>query len=930
MHHLNHLALMALAALICVSTAYAATYMLRAALFGDGKRRKGRLLGAAVTAGGGIWATHFVAMLGHDGPEEIYYLPAETLASLGIGLVGFALAFSMNLKSERPDRSVLSGVLCGLATTGLHYMGVSAASFGGYVDWNMGLVALSIVLGPILAAAAMPAICGKAGKRAYLLGSPLLAASVLALHFTAMEAMTFVVNDAIAPAHFSLPPLALGLVIGVGSLLLISWALSLSFSTRTFEVMLGRRSREFSVLVQGLKDTAVYMLDADGHVLTWNEGARRLKGYEPEEILGKHFEAFYPADDREAGVPDAALARARATGIFRARGERMRKDGTSFWADVSIEPVHDEGKLLGFAKITRDVTTQVEAEERQKQVRADLQAATGNMVQGLVLFDPTGVVKLCNARFAEIFGAPADTVTTGLDETGLLNATLGRRLADNGLSSEGAFARRLFDQLSNGKDRNGFVQVEIDDDLSIAVSERHLPDGGRVLTVEDVTERQKAAERLEFMASHDALTGLPNREAFRRLVETECAIGARGDGSTFAVAIVDLDRFKEVNDGYGHAVGDALLQSASDRLSRAVAGNGIAARLGGDEFAVFARIDDTETACTELARKLAVAVNFPVILHNRAINSAGSVGIALAGEDGSDCKTLLTAADLAMYRAKATPGQSWCRYEREMDRQSEERRALQAALRHALDLNEFHIAYQPQCSVDSGKVVGYEALLRWNSATLGKVSPEKFIKPAEENGLIFPIGEWVLRTACKEAAQWKEPHKVAVNISPLQLVQPDLHQLVAEALAQSGLPADRLEVEITESAIISDKLRALHNLRQIKALGVTVAIDDFGTGYSSLDTLNSFEFDKIKIDRTFLMDAKRNPGSRAIIKAVLALGRSLDLPVLAEGVETEEDLALLREERCWEAQGFYFGMPAVMSDQIPQDRDDNARKASAA
>ncbi|GGD64814.1 bifunctional diguanylate cyclase/phosphodiesterase [Croceicoccus mobilis] len=914
MNGISHFALTALAGVICICTAFVATFMLRTALKGDDKKRHGQMLAAAITAGGGIWATHFVAMLGHHGPDQLTYLPVQTLFSLGIGLGGYAFAFGMN-SGNGLRGNVVSGMLCGLATSGLHFVGVAASSFNGHVEWDYGLIALSIVAGTLIAGCAIPVIIRLERRRAYLLGAPLLALSVIVIHFTAMEAMEFVITGGMPARQFTLPPLELGVLIGVGSLVLIGWALSLSLSMHIFELVLGRRSREFSVLVQGVKDTAVYMLDAEGNVLTWNEGARQLKGYEREEIVGRPFANFYPAEDRRAGVPQAALAQALSTGIFKARGQRIRKDGSSFWADVSIEPVYGDGRFMGFAKITRDITSQVEAEQHQRQIRADLQAATGNMVQGLVLFDSGGRVKLSNDRFPQIFGQSVDSVKIGMDNRELTEVTLIQRLVDHGVPRDGAAARRLIDQIENGKDRNGFVQVEIDEDLSIAISERLLSDGGRVLTIEDVTERQKAAERLEFMASHDALTGLPNREAFRRLVEAECAMGQMENGG-FAVAIVDLDRFKEVNDSYGHAVGDALLQTVSDRLSRAVARQGVAARLGGDEFAVFARLEGGEDAIGELAERLANAVNFAAILHNRAINSAGSVGIALAGEDGQEWKALLTSADLAMYRAKASPGLNWCRYESEMDRQSEERRALQAALRDALDRDEFHIAYQPQCSVDSGEIVGYEALLRWNSAVLGEVSPEKFIKPAEESGLIFPIGEWVLRTACKEAARWKEPHKVAINISPLQLVQPELFSLVTEALADSGLSPDRLEVEITESAIISDKLRALHNLRQIKALGVTVAIDDFGTGYSSLDTLNSFEFDKIKIDRTFLMDAKRNAGSLAIIKAVLALGRSLDLPVLAEGVESEDDLALLREERCWEAQGFYFGKPAVMNESL--------------
>lgn len=688
------------------------------------------------------------------------------------------------------------------------------------------------------------------------------------------------------------------------SLVLISWVATLLMLERVKDRQERTRLQEYRLLMQGVKDTAIYMLDPQGAVVTWNNGAQQLKQYQAEEIIGQNFSQFYPEAERASGKPQLALQEALTSGLFRDFGERLRKDGSTFYAATTIEPIRRaDGSLHGFAKITRDITD-------VKRVEEHLDAALENMQQGLIMLDKDKRLILNNRRVHSLYGQTQDTLRPGMDLTQIIEQTIGLHSQVKDRNQALRSAAVIYDKLLSDFNQRSIV-AEAHEGLVHSLAARRLDNGGWVITIEDITERFRSAKRLEYMATHDSLTNLPNRDRFSDLMdEALTRAGTRGD--QLLVAILDLDNFKEVNDGYGHSAGDDVLRDVAMRLEKALAGRGSAARLGGDEFAAFVMVEN-ESDIANIAKSLSDALHFSAKLCDRALEGrvecAGSIGLSVYPQDGTCARDLMINADLAMYRAKADPTRSWTRYLPEMDEEVREKRSLQADLRQALERGEFHIVYQVQCAVTDGSILGYEALLRWDHPTLGQIAPADFIPAAEKNGLILPIGEWVMRETCRQAASWAKPYKVAINVSPVQLVQPNLPKIVTEALLNSGLPASRLEIEITESAIISDKLRALHNLRQIKHLGVSVAIDDFGTGYSSLDTLNSFAFDKIKIDRSFLMGIRKDDHSRTIVKAVLGLGRSLNLPVLAEGVETEEDLELLRQENCHEAQGFYFGRP---------------------
>ncbi len=423
----------------------------------------------------------------------------------------------------------------------------------------------------------------------------------------------------------------------------------------------------------------------------------------------------------------------------------------------------------------------------------------------------------------------------------------------------------------------------------------------------DSQSRTENIQRLQHMALNDTLTGLPNRASFADRLDVELAEASERK-ARLAVIGIDLDRFKEINDLRGHRAGDRALKIVGSRLNRVLASGEFVARVGGDEFGAIKRFD-RQDELLDFVNRLETALFEPIEIDDFTASSGASIGVATFPDDGGTREALISNADLAMYRAKVDLTRAVCFYEHGLDEMARERRGIASDLRSAVEKEQLELHYQVQTSVATGEVCGYEVLLRWHHPERGMIPPLQFIPIAEENGTILAIGEWVLREACKQAASWEKPYKIAVNLSPVQFVHAELPRLIHQILLETGLSSTRLELEITESAIIADKVRTLHTLRQIRALGVTIALDDFGTGYSSLDTLRSFPFDKIKLDRSFMTEVERNPQSKAIIRAVLALGKSLRIPILAEGVETKDQLAILRHEGCDEAQGYLLGRP---------------------
>jgi len=432
----------------------------------------------------------------------------------------------------------------------------------------------------------------------------------------------------------------------------------------------------------------------------------------------------------------------------------------------------------------------------------------------------------------------------------------------------------------------------------------------------DVTEQRESADKIAYLARYDTLTGLPNR-----LMLTETLGEAMREADRWRMRcgfmMIDLDRFKAVNDTLGHLVGDQLLARVSDRLKSLMSENELCGRLGGDEFAIVVRDASDGTRIGEVAHAVINALSQPYEIDHHTLFVGASVGSAIGPRDGATVETLMRNADLALYRAKDEGGGQHFDYEPSLHAHAEERRKLEFSLRHALERGEFALAFQPVVDAITEAPVSFEALLRWHSAEHGPVSPVKFIPLAEDTRLIVPIGEWVLRTACREAMNWPDPIKVAVNVSGEQLLDPSFAEVVVSALATSGLPPHRLEIEVTESIFVRDGTSAQQTLERIMSLGCGVALDDFGTGYSSLGYLRKLRFSTIKVDRSFVQGAARdNPESLAIVRAVVAMADALEMSTTAEGVETEEELAKIRLLGCKKIQGYYFGRPMSAGDAL--------------
>jgi diguanylate cyclase (GGDEF)-like protein len=433
--------------------------------------------------------------------------------------------------------------------------------------------------------------------------------------------------------------------------------------------------------------------------------------------------------------------------------------------------------------------------------------------------------------------------------------------------------------------------------------------GGWVATHLDVTEQRRSEAKIIHMAQHDALTDLPNRALLQERLERALTI-TRGQGTNLAVLMLDLDRFKEVNDTLGHPAGDTLLQAVATRLRGCVRETAFIARLGGDEFAVIEYVVNPAAEAAAIAEKIRVALCEPFDLGDHQVTTGTSIGIAIAPDDGDDSEKILKSADLALYSAKSGGRGTFRFFEPELDQRMHARRNLERDMRSALVNDEFELHYQPFVDVRSGEICGCEALLRWHHPERGLVMPAEFIPLAEETGLIVPIGEWVLRAACAEAAKWPVHLKIAVNLSPAQFRSKKLVPVVLDALATSEIAAGRLELEVTETVIMHDSEAVFAALVQLHELGVRIALDDFGTGYSSLSFLQKFSFDKIKIDRSFVNELSgANEQSRMFARAVVRFAVSLGKTTTAEGVESKEQLDILRADACVEMQGYYFSRP---------------------
>jgi len=533
-----------------------------------------------------------------------------------------------------------------------------------------------------------------------------------------------------------------------------------------------------------------------------------------------------------------------------------------------------------------------------------LEVTLENMAHGLCMFDREQRLIVCNARYTAMYGLGPEDMRPGTT----LRAILEARVAAG--SSPEAAQEYIETRIAEVARNEPYCVVnELRDGKVIQVTHQPIDGGGWVAIHQDITDSRRGEERVAFMAHHDLLTGIANRTYFMEKLE-EAGARLRRRNETFTVLMLDLDRFKNINDSLGHPAGDALLRETADRLRTSLRETDVVARLGGDEFAVIQACEpDQRGAAVELAKRIIALINAPYDINGNTVSIGASIGIAMASAESVDPDTLMKQADLALYRSKSDGRNGYCFFDEKMTVDADARRELECDLRDTISRNEIEVHYQPILHVKTRKLFGYEALARWRHPVKGYIPPMEFVPLAEETGLIVPLGELVLRKACAAATAWPPGLKVAVNISAVQFAKSDLLGVVTRTLEATGLPAQRLELEITESALLEDEAGALATLQQLKSLGIAISLDDFGTGYSSLRYLTTFPIDKIKIDKSFTQNITHRPDCAAVVSSVLALGSGLGVATIAEGVETKQQFEILRASGVRYVQGYLFGAP---------------------
>ncbi len=671
-----------------------------------------------------------------------------------------------------------------------------------------------------------------------------------------------------------------------------------------------QKSNDLQVVLEAI-DQGISMMDNDLICRAHNEKFLELLEF-PSELGAPNtpFDAFirYNAERGEYGEGDVEeLVRERVDLAAQFQPhcfERVRPDGTVI--EIRGNPLVGGGFVTTYTDVTEQKKARDTLQKRDQELTDQVErfdAALSNMSQGLCMFDKDKRLVVCNDRYIELY-------------------ELTPELSSPGTPFRAIIEHRVNQGIYCGDDRESYIQERLSaveenvtstkihqlrNDRVVAIVHQPMTNGGWVATHEDITELQRIQARVAHMAHHDALTDLPNRTLLREKMEETAPMLVRG--GKCAVFCIDLDRFKSVNDALGHPVGDKLLIAAANRLKACTRSSDTVARLGGDEFAILQPSHNHPTDTIALASRICESLSRPFDLDGHQVMIGTSIGIAMAPTDGSDPDQLLKNADMALYRAKGDGRGVYRFFEPEMDARMQARRSLELDLRKAMRSDQFELHYQPLVNLETDTISGMEALARWRHPERGLVSPAEFIPVAEEIGLIGELGEWVIRQACADAATWPKNVRVSVNLSPEQFRGGNLSQIVFSAIARSQISPSRLELEITENALLENNESTVKTLHELREMGIRIAMDDFGTGYSSLSYLRSFPFDKIKIDGSFVRDLSADTDASAIVNAVATLSQSLGMSTTAEGVETEAQRRLVKEAGYTEMQGFLYSKP---------------------
>jgi diguanylate cyclase (GGDEF)-like protein len=895
-HH--DLWLVALAALICIVTSFTTFALYAHMVARAGARRLSWLLLAGFCAGAGTWATHFVAMLAYQTDLAIGYDPWLTIASFVAAVIIMTGGLSVSM---RPGRMMIAagGATIGLGVAAMHFLGMQALVVAGGLQWNIVLIVIAVLLGTIMTAGAMLAFHEQSERRALVSGATLLAGGICSLHFTAMAALTIL--PALSPdghtPHIDGTMLAVA-VASMTALVLFAGYLVALVDGRSLRESFARMSELMDAAIEGL------VITDNDIIVNMNSRALALCGRRDNELIGKAiFGSFLEA--RRGGRQGATI---------RFTTSLLKADGTLVPVEVIRRQLHSlaRGNEVYAIRDLREreeaarqlAATNQDLQEKEQELRTRnliLHDALSNMSQGLCMYDQSQRVVISNERFATIYGLPGDAIQPGMT----LKEVVQKRI-DNGVYAGGS-PQAYMDERTATVLKAQNITHELNNGQIIAIARRPLR-GGWLTTHEDVTAQSRMEAQITRLAHHDALTDLPSRRSLRGRLADSLSAAGRHD-CRFAVIMLGIDRFAEINKMQGHEVGDRLLQLFAKRLQQNSRQRTILGRFSDDKFVVAEIVEHPSRDAATLVSRIQEEMCKPFALDDMSLEITVSAGIALFPADAVDADTLLKNAALALRQARTEGRGSHRFFEAAMDRALRAKLVMEQDLSKALEKREFELHYQPLVDLTCNEITGFEAFLRWKHPTRGMLFPGEFLPLAEEVGLINAIDEWALQEACKQAMQWPRTLALAVNFSESRFRSPNLMNSIGKSLASTGLAPDRLQIEVTEKVLHGNGQEALKILRKLSDLGVRVVLDDFGAGFSSLSYLRQFPFHKVKIDRSFIAGLSEHGDSRVIIRTLARLGTGLRMATAAEGVETKEQLDIVRAEGCTEMQGHYFSPP---------------------
>jgi diguanylate cyclase (GGDEF)-like protein/PAS domain S-box-containing protein len=917
--------LVALSVLISVLASYAALDVAGRIFSARGRIRSLWLGFGAFAMGTGIWSMHYIGMLAFRLPVPVSYDWPTVVLSLLAAVFASATALFVVTRLKMGFAQAMAGsVLMGLAIASMHYIGMAAMRLPAVCHYSSGIVTVSIILAIAISWIALWLAFhfrseARSGGWQKTLSAVAMGTAIPVMHYAGMAAASFTRSGSSSGAVTNaLTITSLGTtVVVVVTLTVLGIALLTSlvdrrFSAQTLELEFSeKRSRQ---ILESALDAFIGM-DSNGTIIDWNAQAAATFGWPRDEAVGQSlFTMIIPERYRTSDAKGARNFLATGEdGLLDRRVEMIacRRNGQEFPIEIAVSS-SQWGETRLFTAFLRDISNRRDMEEALFAEKERAQVTLNSIADAVACTDISGKITFLNMVAERMTGwSHIDAAGKPMaDVLGIVDAT-SRKATANPMELAPDENRTIQIPSNAILVRQDGVEIPIEDSVA-RIHDRKGATTGTVIVFRDVSAARAMSLQLSHAAEHDFLTGLPNRMLLNDRIN-QATILASQNRKKVAILFLDLDGFKHINDSLGHATGDKLLKSVAARLIDCVRDSDTVSRQGGDEFVVLlSEVGQAEDAAIT-ARRLLQAIASPYFIDGHDLHITTSIGVSVFPDDGVDAETIIKNADTAMYQAKENGWQSYKFFTASMNERAVQRQSIEEGLRRALERKEFAVYYQPKINLRTGRMSGAEALLRWTHPTRGLISPAEFIPVAEDSGLIVEIGKWVLREACQQAQAWIirgfDLPTIAVNISAMEFRQERFLEGVMEVLKETNFNPRRLELELTESALMRHVEATESILKVLRATGVQIAIDDFGTGYSSLSYLRKFPIDALKIDQSFVRQITTNPDDSSIVTAVISMGRSLKLRVVAEGVETLNELEFLKAHQCDEAQGYYFSRP---------------------